>query len=334
LLFTLAALLAAPARAGDPDPDAPPANQPPPVNFSGAVGQYAIVHRAAPTEVHVEEPLTLTITITGKGPAKHLPRREGLDKVFPPDFDRDFYIEPVPSKDVIDPLGGKWEFVYRLRPRHLRANYIPELAFSYYDPARKGYQTARARPEIELTVKERQKAEVTPAASRALEPPAHFYCVATGPGVLARAGDGPGVVGLAALVLVPPLLCCVGYALWRRLYPDADREARRRRSRAAQQALKALAALRSGDGAGAAGVLAHYLRARTDLRVLEPTPLEIEGHLTRVGLPPQTAGRVAGFFRACDTARFAPAAAGTALASEAVAVVELLEGELCPSPRS
>src|SRR5207248_1790069 len=50
----------------------------------------------------------------------------------------------------------------------------------------------------------------------------------------------PGAFVLGLMLLAPPLGGLAWYVAWRRLYPDAARRARRQRSRAAQEALKAL----------------------------------------------------------------------------------------------
>src|SRR5262245_23101711 len=81
---------------------AQPAVDPPvagrPAQFSNIVGSYAISASAAPTEVPVEEPTTLRVTITGSGPAKYQPSRKSLH-LFPDRWANDFYVEPVPSED-------------------------------------------------------------------------------------------------------------------------------------------------------------------------------------------------------------------------------------------
>ncbi|HYT87250.1 MAG TPA: hypothetical protein VEL76_00890, partial [Gemmataceae bacterium] len=119
-------------------------------------------------------------------------------------------------------------------------------------------------------------------------------------------------------------------------YPDARGLKRRRRSRAATQALQALHALGSEDRGGRTGaIVAEYLHRRLDLSVHEPTPAEVGAHLQRAGLSAVVANRVTAFFHACDAARFAPDPANrpAALPAEAEQVVSALEAELC-SPRS
>src|SRR4051794_139055 len=89
-----------------------------PEDFSGAGGTYTIRRSAAPTEVMIEEPLLLTVAITGAGPSGQQPRRDLL-KLFPPDVEEDFFIEPLAEKDRYLPKDKTWEFLYRLRPKRL-----------------------------------------------------------------------------------------------------------------------------------------------------------------------------------------------------------------------
>src|SRR4051794_14298862 len=118
LSLLLALVVAIPARADDEedDPNAPPLVGRP-ENFSGAVGSYQISYRAAPTQVAVEEPITLTVRIIGSGPEKHRPERNKLH-LFPDEAEKDFYIQGVSEQDRYLAKENTWEFVYRLKPKH------------------------------------------------------------------------------------------------------------------------------------------------------------------------------------------------------------------------
>jgi hypothetical protein len=324
-----------PAPAGEGDPNEPPAVGQPD-DFSGAVGVYSIHLRATPTEVAVEDPITLTVVITGTGPAKYLPDRAKL-RLFPPELAKDFFVEPRPQEDrhFAGPWEGVWEFVYRLRPKHVGVKRTPELRFVYYDPLKARYQPARVRG-VPIKVTPRAPAALAKETTRVPQAPERFYEPATGDAVLARsghAGDFSPLL-LACLVLVPPAVCAAWYALRRRLHPEAGWRARRRRSRAAREALAALHTL-GGAAAGerTASVLAGYLRQRLELRGAEPTPAEVAVHLGRAGVSPGVTGRVAAFFRSCDAARFAPSPPhdSATLTADARALVHALEAELCPS---
>src|SRR5262249_39274475 len=108
-------VFASPGRAAQ-EPDYEDLLRLAPANFSGAVGTYTISCRAEPTEVLVEDPLTLTVRITGSGPEKYLPKRLKLDQLAE-DVEQDYFVEDVPEQDRRLPAENAWEFVYRLRPK-------------------------------------------------------------------------------------------------------------------------------------------------------------------------------------------------------------------------
>jgi hypothetical protein len=337
LILTLAALASAGGRlqAGDAELDdfePPVAGRP--ESFSGFIGAYHIAVRVAPAEVAVEDPVVLTVSVTGTGPANRLPQRPLL-RLLAPALDKDFHVQDLPEKDHHDKSSQTWDFVYQLRPRRLDVTRVPALKLWYYDPAYRRYQPSYATA-IKLTVKPRPQVQPPSDTKGAAEPAEPVWELVVGPSVLRRVGSGwPGWPLLLLLALGPPAACLAWYALWCRLHPEAAWRRRQRQSQAARQALAALHALGASAGAGAGLVLAQYLRQRLDLRAAEPTPQETARYLRRAGLSGPLAGKVADFFRACDASRFAPppppAAGG--LAGEAVTLIFALESESCsPSP--
>ncbi|MCI0462963.1 MAG: hypothetical protein L0Z62_38950 [Gemmataceae bacterium] len=329
----LLALLTAPARAGTTAPNAPPlVGQP--LNFSGAVGSYRISYRAKPTELAVEDPLILTLRITGIGPEKYHPRREKLGVVLK-ELEEDFYIEPAPEHDRRLPAENAWEFAWRLRPKQVGEMRLPSLELVYYDPRAAnpewGYKPTRTREVIVLKVTPRPLAPIKVEPVKALQAPERFFALVAGESVLSRDRGDLSPLLLAALLLGPPILCGLWYLVWRRLHPDSGRQRRRLANQAAREALATLEALGpQAGGERAAATLADYLRRRLDLRGSEPTPAEVAAHLKRSGLSPALVNRAADLFRACDAARFTPShAPPSALAAGAVDLVHALEAELC-----
>jgi hypothetical protein len=298
-----------------------------PLHFDGAIGSFKIATRAEPTQLQAEDPLILTVQLTASGPASQAPKRPDLRRW--PDFARRFQIDDLSAQDASG--AYTWEFRYRLKPRNAEVKAIPALRFDYYKPGvvprEKGYRATYA-PAIPLIVKPRgqvQVAEVegTPATKELSDAVLHL---ADGAAVLRRSETDavPNKVLGAVLVLVPPMICAAWYAGWRRRYPDAACQARLRQSRAARQALRGLTGARAPE---AAAVMAHYLRERFDLAAVEPTPAEVVPELIHKGCAVAHAERIAAFFRACDTARFAPdlGPPGDELAATAARVILELE---------
>lgn len=303
-----------PAAVEDDDTDdLPVAGRPD--NFSGAVGRFKdVTMTAAPTELKAETPLKLTIRITAEGPVRQPPRR--LDLRTMPEFVERFAIEDLP--DANDPKPGQrvWQFDYRLKPRSEKVTVIPAVAFSYFDPDLRQYQTAYADREIPLKVgpPDRTKAEDVVVRQPPPEGPESLYRLAEGAAVLRRQESSSGLVWtVIGLLLAPPVLGLGWYAVWRRRHPGVARLAQQRRSRAAQQALSALETVQESDGGEQArkvsALVTAYLHDRLDLSPADPTPAEAAAHLRRLGLSPALSGRTARFYRGCDAVRFAPEAA-------------------------
>jgi hypothetical protein len=221
------------------------------------------------------------------------------------------------------------------------------LPFVYFSPRivppEKGYLTTLA-PAIPLTVQPRAK--VSPARVEGGAPapaaPASVYHLAEGNTVLRHDSSFvlPGPLVLAALLMGPPLLGGLWYLVWCRRFPDLARQAHKRRSRAAQQALKALARTRKQDPVARAEqsetILTNYLRQRLDLLPTEPTPEEVAHHLEQAGASPALASAVGRFIADCDAVRFAPglgdrAESGT---TTAMRLLLALEEEPWPLPLS
>ena len=279
-----------------------------PPDFSQIVGKYHISSSASPTEVVVEEPITLKVRIIGQGPPQFRPERKNLH-IFPPDFEQDFHVEAVSDQDVLLPEKGVWEFVYRLRPKRANVNLIPELKLKFYAPESKRFVPSFA-DEIPITVTTRPEATAEKLNLKVVQAPERFYKLRPVEDVLRddTPMPPPSPAMLAALLVVPLLLCFFCYRLWRRLYPNSAERRRRRHSKAARVALKYLA--KQGDDVPRSRAAAvDYLRQRLDLPALDPAPQEVARHMKRLGIAKPLSADWTKFLQACDEFRFAPAAA-------------------------
>lgn len=357
LLLPLLASLWLPARADegdDPDPDEiPQVGRPADLPFSEASGTFRVELDTDLTTVQVEDPLVLTIRVTATGPVRKPPRRLPL-REFPAYRDA-FHIEDLPDSEyeavhaanvaallaapgperlaVLGPLLPRtvWDFRYQLRPKNTRVAEIPSLPFAFYNPVipspERRFQVMQA-DSVPVEVRAREAVQVR------VQGPARAFELEHGSGLLARqsAWGPPGVVDSIVLFLLPPMLCLGWYLVWRRLYPDAARLARVRRSQAAALALEALGRRPRAPGQRAVvalGAVTRYLRQRLDLPGAEPTPQETAGHLQRLGCSDMVAGETLRFYQACDAARFLPAPPTEAaeLPEWAVRLILALEAE-------
>ncbi len=330
------------------DSEIPAVGRPSDLPFSEASGNFRVRALAAPTALEAETPFTLTLTVEAVTPARRPPRRIDLREL--PAFKERFDFLEDGKDDDRRPSPQAWQFVYRLQPKRGDVKAVPGVPFVFFNPdiqyPRKGFQVAYT-DAIPLTVTPHE-VYVIPVPG-----PPVLFTTAVGDPVLRRwaAWTPPGLL-TAVLLLTPPLLCVAWFIGWRRLYPDAARVARQRRSLAARRALACLAAATKRlpsvqQAARSAAIIADYLRARFDAPAEEPTPVEAADYLTRAGRSPALAERAAAFFRACDAVRFAPhpprppvggvggvGGVRADLAGEAAAFILAVEAETWPPSRS
>lgn len=341
LLALLCCLAAVVVRAGDVDDaiEIPVVGRPSNLPFSEAAGIFTVSARAEPTSVQVEQPLTFILSIhaeTDRCPRFLPPHRLDLSQLR--DFDERFYILDDPKQDTYNAAQHRWEFVYRLKPRRADVTEIPGVPFVYFNPTiqpeSKGFQTPYT-DEIPLQVQ----------AGQSVPPPVHqvpdlFLQTQTAAAVLDRRGSWsvPGWPILTVLLVTPPFLCAMWYMIWRRLYPDAARRLKQRRSRAATLALKQLQRLPRGAtderATHIAAAVTTYLQQRLDLQAAEPTPDEAARHLRAAGYPDTLTKRAEDFFHTCDLARFYPNASAASLPQSAQQLILDLEAHTWASAQS
>jgi hypothetical protein len=306
-----------------PRDSAPPlVNQP--ADFSQVVGTFTISTDASPTKVAVEEPIELRVTIRGQASPPHVPRR-ALLKLFPADMHEHFFVEPGAEQAG----AGIWRFDYRLRPKSTAVSRIPGLKLVYYAPRQGRYQSTYS-DEIPVQVTPRPAADVAvPGLNIVPAPPSFFELAAIPPGG-AAAGASDSAAAWLALLLAPPLLCGGAVWAWRRSHPELHELRQRRRHRAAQQALTAIA--HNGQAAAEVQlVLTEYLRDRLDFPTLEPTPPDVDRWLKRRGVRGLVRQRWRGFFQECAAARFTPPGAPSTFeaAAQAAELIHELEADPC-----
>ncbi len=113
-----------------------------PADFSGAVGQFDFRVSVSPDELQVGDPITMTMTIEGRG---------NIDSVTAPEIDipAGFRVYDTRlTESAEDQTSTRARKVYEsvLIPRNEEIDGIPEIEFSYFNPVQGEYVVARRGP--------------------------------------------------------------------------------------------------------------------------------------------------------------------------------------------
>jgi hypothetical protein len=302
--------------------DIPSVGQPTTHFYRAKGGHIRVEWKLNRTTIPEDEELVATLIITGATNPRDIIRPDlwKLDA-----FVTRFVI--AETQDTPPANAKEVRFTYHLRPRNRSVDKLPTLPFHYYNPAAaagKQFPLTTAR-EVRITVTAPQPRVQAPAIP--LGGPEWLLAYTPRPVSLARPTISPAWLWIA-VALAGPLAALAWYGAWRRIYPDATRLARMRRSRAARRANDEIRrANRAVDPPAAiAAAILGYLRARFPLGTAAATPTELGATLAELGLPSTECDAVVEFFRNCDAVRFAPGGDGDrSLALEAAALVMRLE---------
>jgi hypothetical protein len=289
-----------------------------PADFSGTIGKFKISVVADKQEVEVNQPVTVTIKITGTGNIKSVAE--------PPIPElEDFRVYQSSSSENVsklnDKLGGTKIFEEVFIPRRPGTLEIPALTFNYFDPDAGAYRSTTTKP---ISLKAIRPEGYTESPDIPFTAPdlmigssaRDIRFIKTDPGNLRQKGrlilfsplylaiNGIPVLALIATVLVrrrrEKLSSNVGYARSRR----AGKMARRRLARA-----RSLASTQQ-PGMFFAEISQAVAAYVADLFNISPHGLTID-RITSL-LESQGAGSellllVSDLLKKCDFARFAPA---------------------------
>jgi len=114
-----------------------PANSSP--SFGGAVGNFNFSSTLNKLKTTTSDPLTLKLTISGKGNIKLI---NELNLKIPPDFEK---YDPVINTRADNSLSGSKSFEYLLVPRNAGTYEIEPVEFTYFDPVTEQYRTLRSQ---------------------------------------------------------------------------------------------------------------------------------------------------------------------------------------------
>jgi hypothetical protein len=117
-----------------------PAGSPP--SFAGAVGDFSFNSSLNKTVTRTNDPLTLKLTISGRGNIKLI---NELNMDLPADFEK---YDPVINTQQNQSLTGTKTFEYLLMPKTAGTYTLPQVEFTFFDPAKNQYRTVRSQSYI------------------------------------------------------------------------------------------------------------------------------------------------------------------------------------------
>jgi len=310
-----------------------------PPGFAGHVGAYEIAARAAPTDVNVGDPITLTISLSGPEYLEHV--------ALPPLAEQsalaaDFKIPAEMAPGVVE--HGVKVFTQTIRAARSDVTEIPPIELVCFDTAAGKYTIARSKP-IPLTVREtrvltaRDAEGIDPVSIKSeikvmREGIAHNYddfdalddqqfgaATFIQSPLWAAAAAGPFAAYLVLLLAV---------TLHRRRHADPrahEAKTAHRRFTAEMRSLGSDAAAQSR----ALDQIRRYLGARLMLPSAALTCRDVEPVLRGRGVDENTLAALAALFRECEAGHYAGAGVseqGTPLARRALTVIAQIERSL------
>ena len=283
-----------------------------PAGFTGAVGRLDISADVDAATGKVNEPVQLTVTVSGEGNIEALP-----DPALP-EF-ADWRVIESPAEAAVQVVDGRLtgSRTYRnvLVPERAGELTIPEIEYTYFDPNLEEYVRATTKP-IVVSIAEADGLSASPNVEAAVEQDGlevrHIKAV---PSSLRQPGGEltGSVVYWAAWGI--PLLAIVGAAAWRRRRAalEAARASSRRQNALATAKTSLGRAVASGDdpGVAAAEAVRSYLSDRLETPVIGLTREALGRRLQEAGVPPELEIRVKDTLAVGEAAMYTPLAGNT-----------------------
>jgi hypothetical protein len=257
-----------------------------PVDFHGAIGTFSIVSDVSPIKADVGDPLTLRMRVTGSG---------NFDRVDSPMLEHPDQWKTYPPKssfNTSDPLAfsGMKTFEQPVIATKPGVQELPSLAFSYFDPNARRYETARSA-SLSVTISPAlADSQTAPQGPSTAGLPENKYAAGLRPDQVETAASSSLIpLYLQAKFLPVPSIVVLAFAAgWvsaRRRRGVGEPESDRIASRTVKRVLAQMqAAARAGDAAlffdSARTALQSVLATRWQLAPEEVTTTEVE---VRVG---------------------------------------------------
>jgi hypothetical protein len=128
-----------------------------PAAFTGGVGEFEMEAAVAPRQVHVGDPMTLTLRVKGRG---------SIEDIAPPPltgFEESFKVYEATAAME----DGERVFTWSIRPAHAEVREVPPISLAYFDFQRERYVTIATKP-IPIEVREASRLDTDEIDARRL----------------------------------------------------------------------------------------------------------------------------------------------------------------------
>ena len=283
-----------------------------PAGYDGAVGQFDMDVRVAPTDVEVGEAVEVRVDLTGTG---NLATLEG-PLLEPPGVFEQYDPNVTPSVNRTGQrVRGTKTFSYVLVPRSNGTFELPALTFAYFDPETERYETLQA-PARTITVTGTAASPLATGTTAGGLPVDDIAGLMTTPTAWVRLGQTPlHRHPLAAAALLLPLLVAIGLYGYRRhadrLAADVGLARRRRAHPLARKHLKQAEALLQANEPHAfydevSRALQGFIGNRLNIAERGWTRTRLDQELALRQLPAEVRAAIRALLDECDQARFSP----------------------------
>ena len=310
-----------------------PLPQPAPAEFTGGVGQYRIEGALDRTRATQNEPLTLTLSISGTGNVSavgdpKLP--ELIDfRAYPPTA------ETSPTADGNQTLAndndraaGKKSWKIVLIPESTGRKTVPAIRIATFDPASRGYKQLSVGP-FEVVVDPASSLPSGAVPGEVARVGRDLRTIRTETHLRPTGSRAPwGTAGFWLLQLAPLSLLAAAWGYRTKLEREANDRVGHRSRRAPGRLRREVEALRAESGSGAApadgfkrfgDALERYFTERFNFPVRGRTREELAECLRAAKVEESVITETRALLDRCDFALFAPAAVGASDLSEALA---------------
>jgi len=308
-----------------------------PADFSGAVGQFSMEAGLDKDSVETNEAITFTVKIKGKGNIRTAPNPTA---VFPPDFEKyDPEVETSTDKRNGEVYGIK-VCKYLLVPRFPGQQVIEPIKFSYYNPAKRKYETLQS-PPFTVTVK-KGKETMMPGGMSAAPGKIQLY----GSDInyiksrtkLRSAGAVFYAGGMYVSAYIVPLMALIGAGLLREYYMKLNPAKVRARNafRNAKYGLEKAGKMKVSHSGEeyyrmVENSLRNYLADKLNIAAAGLALEEIEEEVLKQGIRQESWAKMAVIIQQCSMGRFSPGnisgSGRSKLTAEAKDVLNVIEGE-------